>query len=58
MACTHPVLYERKDGLYCVVCHSVVAPGDEVDKNPTPEEKPAEAPKKAVKRTRKKTTDD
>jgi hypothetical protein len=35
----------------------VVAPGDEVDKNPTPEEKPAEAPKKAVKRTRKKTDD-
>jgi hypothetical protein len=45
MNCTHPVLYERKDGLYCVVCHSVVAPGGEVDKNPAPEEKPAEAPK-------------
>jgi hypothetical protein len=58
MNCTHPVLYERKDGLYCVVCRSVVAPGGEVDKNHTPEEKPAEGPKKAVKRTRKKATDD
>lgn len=55
MTCSHPVLYERKDGLYCVVCHSVVAPGGEADKNPTPVEKPAEAPKKAVKRTAKKT---
>ncbi len=55
MNCTHPVLYERKGVLFCVVCHSEVAPGGEVDKNTTAAEKPAEAPKKAVKRTAKKT---
>lgn len=58
MVCTHPVLYDRKGGLYCVVCHAMVAPGGEANKDTTPEEKPAEAPKKAVKRTRKKATDD
>lgn len=55
MNCSHPVLYERNGVLFCVVCHSEVAPGGEADKNPTPAEKPAEAQKKAVKRTAKKT---
>jgi hypothetical protein len=54
MNCTHPVLYAKKDGLYCHICGAMVRPDAPVDKQEGQEEKPVETPKKAVKRKAKK----
>jgi uncharacterized Zn finger protein (UPF0148 family) len=58
MNCSHPVLYHRNGVLFCSVCGSEVRSSDETDKQPPTKENASEAPKKAVKRTRKKATDD
>jgi uncharacterized Zn finger protein (UPF0148 family) len=58
MNCSHPALYKRNGAMVCIVCGAEVDREPMTAKNTTPEEKPAEGPKKAVKRTRKKATDD
>jgi hypothetical protein len=54
MNCTHPVLYAKKDGLYCHICGAMVLPDSQDDKQEGAEEKPVETPKKAVKRKARK----
>lgn len=54
MNCTHPVLYAKKDGLYCHICGAMVRPDAPVDKQEGTEEKPVETPKNGRKRKAKK----
>jgi hypothetical protein len=54
MNCTHPVLYAKLDGLYCHICGAKLRVDEVVDKQEGQEEKPAETPKKAVKRKARK----
>ena len=53
MNCTHPVLYAHPDGLRCHICGALIVANAAADKPEGQEEKPAEAPKKAVKRKAK-----
>lgn len=53
MICTHPVLYHRNGVLFCVSCGAEMDIGGGMKKNPPAPETAPEAPKKAVKRTRK-----
>ncbi len=53
MNCTHPVLYNYPDGLRCHICGALIDANAAADKPEGQEEKPAEAPKKAVKRKAK-----
>jgi hypothetical protein len=57
MDCTHPVLYNHPDGLRCHICGALIAANAAADKQEGQEEKPAETPKKAVKRKAKNTGD-
>jgi hypothetical protein len=57
MNCTHPVLYDHPDGLRCHICGALISANDAADKPEVQEEKPAETPKKAVKRKAKNTGD-
>jgi hypothetical protein len=50
MNCTHPVLYDREDGLYCHICGALIAPKDAGDKPQANEEKAVKTQKKPVKR--------
>lgn len=50
MTCTHPVLYDREDGLYCHICGALIAPKDAGDKPQAQEEKAVKTQKKPVKR--------
>lgn len=57
MNCTHPVLYDKLDGLYCHICGAKLRVDEVADKQEGVEEKPAETQKKAVKRKRKEATE-
>lgn len=54
MTCTHPVLYAKKDGLYCHVCGAIVCPDAQDDKQEGAKEKPVETQKNGRKRKAKK----
>jgi hypothetical protein len=53
MNCTHPVLYAKKDGLYCHICGALLRSDAPVDKQEGQEEKTAETPKSGRKRKAK-----
>ena len=57
MNCTHPVLYENANGLYCHICGAKLRVAEVVDKQEGQEEKPAETPKTGRKRKAKNTVD-
>jgi len=50
MNCTHPVLYDRDDGLYCHICGALIAANGADDKSQAQEEKAVKTQKKPVKR--------
>ena len=54
MACNHEQLRCTDNVFFCVLCGAQVARPAKVDKESTPAGKPAEAPKRAAKRTTKK----
>lgn len=44
MTCTHPVIYETRDGVQvCHICGAIIA---RVDESPAPAEKPLKKPRK------------
>lgn len=57
MNCTHPVLYDHPDGLYCHICGALITAKPEVDKPEGQEKKPPEGLKKPTKRKAKNTVD-
>lgn len=54
MNCTHPVIYAKADGLYCHICGALLRSDGPQDKQEGQETKPAETPKKGVKRKARK----
>lgn len=57
MNCTHPVLYENANGLYCHICGKLLRSNEEPDKQEGQEEKPVETQKTGRKRKAKNTVD-
>lgn len=57
MNCKHEQLRCTNNVFFCLKCGAEVPSPYQAGKNPTGAEKPAEALKRAVKRTRKKTDD-